>query len=560
MIVTGGVDNNFIAQSSTLSLNSVTGEWATLPQTALLPTISNHTMDVVMESSVPAELRGGYDGTMRMVAFGGFQAGAVSSRAWIMSVKLHPINGRTVNDMMLTFDGVLDYAIVADFVNLSNEATIAFWMNSGGFEVESQAIMSIGQIGMGIQILQCLHAGTICLYVEGAQMLFGRTKVNDGLWHHVAVTFSVSSGSMSIYIDGKEDAAIIDSMRVPIFGSDSNFIIGRGGLNSVSHFPGALDDIFVWRAALSSAQVTALASGQVNTPPHVHWTFDVSAVPVMQQNMFPSVERNYIMYCGGVSGSFGRCPGTARSSAPLRAGLAQNQITTDGWLALALADSSPEPPARHSHAAAAVSGNRLLIHGGLGPDGGVFDDLWLGSVILGKLISWMQLFQPQTFGLFAHSLISHFDLPENDLHQTVTIVSRDSDSTCNVDIGSCRSFRFIFLPFCTSFPQHLFCFSHPDSHFHFAAWMRISWALAQVHAQCPSQTAPAPMPPSQMIYTVSEAAPCHQLLKTIFGVLSLMDRGTKFFQVQRMLTCALLGLKLYPKWIQYRRNGTATLS
>jgi len=385
-----------------------------------------------------------YDGTVRFIAFGGIQAGAVSSRAWITSVNLRPINGRSATDNMLTFDGIFDYAIAADFADLSGEFTVAFWMISSGFEVESQAVLSVGQIGMGVHIVQCLHAGSMCLYCEGQRVLFGRTMVNDAAWHHVAVTFSVTAGTMAIYIDGKEDAVRSGTLRQPIFGSN-DFVIGRGGLSAVSYFPGALDDISVWRTALAPSQVASLAAGTVSPPAFTRWTFDALTVPIMQTNMFPSATGNYILYCGGVSGAFGRCPGASRSSAPLRVSATQNQVTTSGWLALTVVDSSPQPPARHSHAAAAVSGNRLLVHGGLDADGNTLDDLWLGSVVLGKLVTWMQLFQPQTFGLFAHSLISHFDLPDNDLHQIVTILSKDSDSTCNVDLGSCRSFRFDLL-------------------------------------------------------------------------------------------------------------------
>ncbi len=271
-------------------------------------------------------------------------------------------------------------------------------------------------------------------------MLVGRTKVNDGMWHHITVTFSASSRAMSLYIDGSLDATRSDTFRTPNFGS-FDFNIGRGGLESVSYFPGAIDDVSVWQRALSSTQVATLASGQ-SVPLNMvaSWNFDNSGSGLMPPNMFASIQQNYIMYCGG---AHGHCPSLVLSSAPSKAG-PHVFLQLDGWSAVSVAEGSPEPPARHSHAAAAVNGGILLVHGGIDKNNLVLDDLWVGTITPGKIISWSQLFQPQTFRLYAHSLISHYDLPNEDRNQIVTFLSRDPDSECNIDYGACRSFRLAF--------------------------------------------------------------------------------------------------------------------
>jgi hypothetical protein len=437
-VVTGGVDNNFITQSSTMLLNSVTGEWLPSTQSSSLPAIFNHTLDVVLENGFSFELRGGYRGSLRLIAFGGSQGGALSNRAWIANVNLRPRNGRSLTDHMLLFDGSFDYLIVSDFVNLLSEFTISFWMNAAGFETQSQAIMSIGPIGMGLQIVQCFNAGSICFFCEGSKMLVGRTKVNDGMWHHVAVIFSASSRVMSLYIDGSLDATRSDTFRPPNFGS-FDFNIGRGGLESVSYFPGAIDDVSVWQSALSSTQVAALVTGQ-SLPLNLvaSWTFDSSGASPMQHNMFASIQHNYIMYCGG---GHGHCPSVVLSSAPSKVG-PHVFLQLDEWIAMSVAEGSPEPPARHSHAAAAVNGDLLLVHGGIDKNDFVLDDLWVGTITPGNIVSWSQLFQPQTFKLYAHSLLSQYDLFDQDRNQVVSFISRDQDSECNIDYGACRSFRF----------------------------------------------------------------------------------------------------------------------
>jgi hypothetical protein len=393
-------------------------------------------MDVILENGFSYEMHGSSLGAMRLIAYGGYQGGILSSRAWISSIDLQPKNGRQNTNLMLVFDGTFDYLVVADFVELNGEFTIAFWMKSAGFRSESNAVMSIGPVGGGIQIVQCLHAGSICFYSEGSKMLVGRSNVDDGLWHHVAVTFSLSSNRTSIYVDGALDASRNDALRIPLFGSQ-DFYVGRGGLLSISYFPGSIDDLFIWSSALSAAQVSALAADQtMSLNPVASWSFDNVGLPFMQQSMFPSVQQNFIMYCGGNHGS---CPTLSASSAPIRAGI-HSFVKSNGWTELPVFEGSPQPPARHSHAAACVSRHLLLIHGGYDRLDNVLDDVWLASIVLGKFVSWTQLFQPQSFRLYAHSLLSRYNLPDQSSNQAVTILSHDGDSTRTVDYGQCKTF------------------------------------------------------------------------------------------------------------------------
>lgn len=49
-----------------------------------------------------------------------------------------------------------------------------------------------------------------------SNILVSRLEINDGQWHHIAVSFDVVNRTKSIYIDGKIDVEIVDFINVPI--------------------------------------------------------------------------------------------------------------------------------------------------------------------------------------------------------------------------------------------------------------------------------------------------------------------------------------------------------
>ena len=49
--------------------------------------------------------------------------------------------------------------------------------------------------------------------------IYGTTVVNDGTWHHIAVSYSTSDGEVRFYVDGGLDRSV---------GAHSGNAIGRG--------------------------------------------------------------------------------------------------------------------------------------------------------------------------------------------------------------------------------------------------------------------------------------------------------------------------------------------
>lgn len=96
----------------------------------------------------------------------------------------------------------------------------------------------------------------------------GTARVNDGRWHHVAVSYSRESGSKTIYVDGAVDAAA-PAAHAPgsLLGwfapGEKRFcLIGRGWDHTDTAFEGLLDEIRIWSRVLPPEEVKRSMSFQ----------------------------------------------------------------------------------------------------------------------------------------------------------------------------------------------------------------------------------------------------------------------------------------------------------
>ena len=93
--------------------------------------------------------------------------------------------------------------------------------------------------------------------------------IEDGEWHHVAVTFGFSTGELKAYIDG-EVAAEEDISALEGDVNSFAHAIGDGsggGETNVFGFTGYVDDARIYRKALSAEEIATLASPPGNQQP-----------------------------------------------------------------------------------------------------------------------------------------------------------------------------------------------------------------------------------------------------------------------------------------------------
>ena len=98
----------------------------------------------------------------------------------------------------------------------------------------------------------------------------GFLPVNDGLWHHVAATFDGATGAKRIYVDGFSDTFHTNAhapgtglftggsipARAGLAGVDSQAAVFDGA-HGTNYFRGALDEVRLWAAAKSPAEIAA---------------------------------------------------------------------------------------------------------------------------------------------------------------------------------------------------------------------------------------------------------------------------------------------------------------
>jgi len=86
-------------------------------------------------------------------------------------------------------------------------------------------------------------------------------NINDGTWHHIAMTVAFSEGTLSIYVDGKNAGETnIEHLQGDINKYESAIGDGSGGGDGKSHaFTGYMDDLRIYRKALTAHEIQKMA-------------------------------------------------------------------------------------------------------------------------------------------------------------------------------------------------------------------------------------------------------------------------------------------------------------
>ena len=108
-----------------------------------------------------------------------------------------------------------------------------------------------------------VREGRLCYDVGWVGVVESNRRVNDGRWHHVAVTYGHRDGLTQLYIDGQPDS------RRPLKSPDDPAHVVRIGYTAtdfVPPFSGLLDEIRLYRRTLPAAEVALLAGRAVAAP------------------------------------------------------------------------------------------------------------------------------------------------------------------------------------------------------------------------------------------------------------------------------------------------------
>lgn len=167
---------------------------------------------------------------------------------------------------LMTKEG--QHAIVkgASAVDLSKDFSIAGWIKTKqGGTIVSKTVA--GKWVPGGKTL-FVEGGNLTLDIGWVGAVRSSKTINDGQWHHVAVTYQADAGAVQLYVDGKSDAkgnlkSVADPASSQLrFGLTSeDFPRGEG-----NRLDGALDEIAIYSRALTSAEIAKLAPGAPAQP------------------------------------------------------------------------------------------------------------------------------------------------------------------------------------------------------------------------------------------------------------------------------------------------------
>ncbi len=170
----------------------------------------------------------------------------------------------------LKFDGKDDYvAITKAFYKRSGipAITVAAWIRTNS--PNNQVIASFDRNeywGLEVNSIFAKYgqAGWSVMTDAGPINLAGRTRVNDGQWHHIAGVFD--NGRATIFVDGVADATMTrgqafgsGNRRYGFLGVGSKADKYDGTTDSGTYFAGDLDDVRIYSRALTTAEIELLS-------------------------------------------------------------------------------------------------------------------------------------------------------------------------------------------------------------------------------------------------------------------------------------------------------------
>ena len=156
----------------------------------------------------------------------------------------------------------MDYAAQAE---LNKNLTLAAWIKTTN-STRKEAILAKYDtaIGYGYVFRTTaagkveLEVGTYNAAVYGSKIATDVATINDGQWHHVAVTISLNN-NVSFYVDG----VLTSVSPLKVTGAGSNYAwlrVGQVGYAPLGdYFNGSMDDVQIYNRALSAGEIAGVA-------------------------------------------------------------------------------------------------------------------------------------------------------------------------------------------------------------------------------------------------------------------------------------------------------------
>lgn len=171
----------------------------------------------------------------------------------------------------ISFNGSTGFVQLNASSIANSSFSVSGWIyqNVGGSD---QTWFSMGTGGCAVNA--CLHLriianGAIRFGFYGNDVDSSASLVTTGMWHHLAYTYDVTSGTRYIYLDGVQVAT---DTAAPAYSGTTATYIGRFGGTANEYFNGKVDDVRLYNRALTANEVKVLysaANGKINSSQNV---------------------------------------------------------------------------------------------------------------------------------------------------------------------------------------------------------------------------------------------------------------------------------------------------
>ncbi|XP_043916972.1 sushi, von Willebrand factor type A, EGF and pentraxin domain-containing protein 1 isoform X2 [Protopterus annectens] len=160
--------------------------------------------------------------------------------------------------------GIYGYVIMDNVLPPLDAVSCAFWMKSS--DTSNYGTPISYAVDGNDNVFSLTDYNGWVLYVNGKDRVTDCPSVNDGKWHHIAITWTSSSGEWKVYIDGKVSdggRGLSVGSRIPgggalVLGQEQDM---RGeGFNPAESFVGSLSQLNMWDYVLTPEQVKLLST------------------------------------------------------------------------------------------------------------------------------------------------------------------------------------------------------------------------------------------------------------------------------------------------------------
>jgi tetratricopeptide (TPR) repeat protein len=154
--------------------------------------------------------------------------------------------------------------------NLPHEITIACWIQTPGFTQEHQTLVAKGDSSWRLQRLDSTNR--LAFHCDGLtttsnyyakDCVEGKTKVDDGQWHHVAAVYD--GASLQLYLDGVLDNAEVATGTIAA-NEQPVFIGSNGAPEFPKEWNGLIDEVRIYSRALSAVEIADLHGREATNP------------------------------------------------------------------------------------------------------------------------------------------------------------------------------------------------------------------------------------------------------------------------------------------------------